>query len=179
MTEPRAEPLAALLGVFVAGTIVVQAQDWPQWRGPNRDGAIAAFTEPASWPAALTRQWQADIGTGYATPLIVGDRIYSFSRQKEDEVLTAFEAASGKSPRPVAQADHRFSRDIEAAGGASFGSLDLWWNARAKRDDTPVICRASCDPLRREGLADIRREPQTGRRLPGRSTLWGSSRLSP
>ena len=38
MTEPRAEPLAALLGVFVAGTIVVQAQDWPQWRGPNRDG---------------------------------------------------------------------------------------------------------------------------------------------
>jgi outer membrane protein assembly factor BamB len=75
---------------------VIDAQDWPQWRGPNRDGAISAFKAPAAWPPALTRRWQIDVGSGYATPLVVGDRVYTFSRQGEEEVLTAFEAASGK-----------------------------------------------------------------------------------
>jgi outer membrane protein assembly factor BamB len=81
---------------WLACSALMAAQDWPQWRGPNRDGAIAAFEAPAAWPAALTRRWQVDIGTGYATPLIVGDRVYTFTRQGEDEVLTAFDAASAK-----------------------------------------------------------------------------------
>ena len=37
-----------------------------------------------------------DIGTGYATPLLVGNRVYTFTRQGEDEVLTAFDAATAK-----------------------------------------------------------------------------------
>jgi outer membrane protein assembly factor BamB len=74
----------------------VAAQDWPQWRGPNRDGGIAAFTPPSSWPAALTKRWQVEIGTGYATPVVVGDRVFAFSREGEDEVLRAVDAASGK-----------------------------------------------------------------------------------
>jgi outer membrane protein assembly factor BamB len=72
------------------------AQEWPQWRGPNRDGVIAAFREPASWPAALTRRWRVDVGTGYATPLVVGNRVYSFTRQGDDEVMAALDAGSGK-----------------------------------------------------------------------------------
>ena len=42
--------------------VAPSAQDWPQWRGPARDGAIAAFKEPATWPAALTKRWQVDVG---------------------------------------------------------------------------------------------------------------------
>jgi len=72
------------------------AQDWPQWRGPNRDGAIAAFKAPTSWPRALTRRWQVEVGTGYATPLVVGDRVYTFTRQGEEEVLRAMDAPTGK-----------------------------------------------------------------------------------
>ena len=82
--------------VTIACSVGVQAQDWPQWRGPARDGAIAAFNEPASWPAALTKRWQVDVGSGYATPLVVGDRVYAFSREGEDEVLRALDAATGK-----------------------------------------------------------------------------------
>jgi outer membrane protein assembly factor BamB len=84
--------LAAVL--FAATTLA--AQDWPQWRGPNRDGAIASFKEPAKWPAALSKRWQVEVGTGYATPVVVGDRLYMFTRQGDDEVMTAFDAASAK-----------------------------------------------------------------------------------
>ena len=37
-----------------------------------------------------------EVGSGYATPLLVGDRLYVFSRQGENEVMAALDAASGK-----------------------------------------------------------------------------------
>jgi outer membrane protein assembly factor BamB len=83
--------LMALLGFRVAA-----AQDWPQWRGPNRDGALASFREPAAWPEALKQQWKIEVGLGYATPLLVGQRLYLFTRQNDEEVMRALDAASGK-----------------------------------------------------------------------------------
>ncbi len=85
--------VAAGLAIWIAP---LTAQDWPQWRGPARDGLIRAFKEPASWPMTLTKRWNVEVGTGYATPLVVGDRLYVFSRQGDDEVMTAFDAASAK-----------------------------------------------------------------------------------
>jgi len=70
--------------------------DVTQWRGANRDGAISGFTAPATWPAQLTQRWKVDVGLGYATPIVVGNRVYVFSRQGEDEVMSALDAASGK-----------------------------------------------------------------------------------
>ena len=92
MTHFRLALVAGLL-VWIAP---LGAQDWPQWRGPSRDGVIRAFKEPASWPMTLTKRWNVEVGTGYATPLVVGDRVYVFSRQGDDEVLTALDAASAK-----------------------------------------------------------------------------------
>ena len=68
-------------------SVVLDAQDWPQWRGPARDGLITGFKEPSKWPGTLTQRWKVEVGSGYATPLIAGDRIYVFSRQGEDEVM--------------------------------------------------------------------------------------------
>ena len=69
--------------------------DWPQWRGPNRDGAAPLFTVPAAWPEQLTRKWKTEVGLGYATPLLVGDRVYMFSRQGESETMIALDAGTG------------------------------------------------------------------------------------
>src|SRR5688500_11198773 len=77
-------------------TAQISAQDWPQWRGPNRDGAASAFREPSAWPENLKQQWRVDVGLGYATPLVIGPRLYMFTRQGEEEVMTALDAASGK-----------------------------------------------------------------------------------
>jgi len=90
-----------LIGVAVAGlTGTIEAQnrsvDWTQWRGPNRDGAVASFVEPKTWPAMLNRKWKVDVGLGYASPLVVGNRIYMFARQGPNEVMLALDADSGK-----------------------------------------------------------------------------------
>ena len=86
----------AIIGVLALASPRAAAQDWPQWRGPDRDGSVTVFDVPASWPAGLTRQWTVDIGYGYGTPILVGDRVYVFARQGDDEVMLALDAASGE-----------------------------------------------------------------------------------
>ena len=85
----------AILGLTALAPVAA-GQDWPQWRGPNRDGAVTSFSAPTSWPEGLTKQWKVDVGLGYATPLLVGDRIYMYTRQGEDEVMMALDAGSGE-----------------------------------------------------------------------------------
>jgi outer membrane protein assembly factor BamB len=74
----------------------VFAQDWPQWRGPNRDGKVTGFTAPETWPKALTQKWKQTVGAGDATPALVGEKLYVFARQGDDEVTLCLSAADGK-----------------------------------------------------------------------------------
>ena len=91
-----------LLGSVLLAVMMlpVQAQrapsDWTQWRGPNRDGAAPAPADPKAWPEKLTQKWKVEVGSGYATPLVVGNRVYQFSRQGEREVMSALDADTGK-----------------------------------------------------------------------------------
>jgi outer membrane protein assembly factor BamB len=89
-----------VITLLIGLTAVNEAQQAPanvtQWRGPNRDGVIAGFTEPAAWPEQLNQRWKIEVGLGYATPLVVGNRVYVFSRQGDDEVMSAINAGSGK-----------------------------------------------------------------------------------
>ena len=96
MTLKNYQLLSTLVVLIVtAGAPAVIAQDWPQWRGPNRDGAVESFDLPSVWPDRLTEQWTVDVGLGYATPIIVGDRIYMYARQDGDEVMLAIDADTG------------------------------------------------------------------------------------
>jgi outer membrane protein assembly factor BamB len=73
----------------------VAAQDWPQWRGPNRDNKVVGFAAPKEWPKELTKKWKVSVGLGEASPLLVGDKVYVFARQGGDEVTLCLDAASG------------------------------------------------------------------------------------
>jgi len=73
----------------------VFAQDWPQWRGPNRDGKVSRFTAPQTWPKELTQNWKTTVGLGDATPALVGDKLYVFTRQGGDEVTLCLNAGDG------------------------------------------------------------------------------------
>jgi len=87
------------LAIAVAAGVVssaVFAEDWPQWRGPNRDGKVTGFIAPAAWPKALAEKWRQKVGDGDSTPALVGDRLYVFTRQEANEVLTCLNAADGK-----------------------------------------------------------------------------------
>jgi len=70
-------------------------QDWPQWRGQNRDGAVLSFLEPTTWPEELVERWKIDVGLGYSTPILIEESVYIFTRQGDDEVMRAIDADSG------------------------------------------------------------------------------------
>jgi outer membrane protein assembly factor BamB len=86
----------ALFGLTSIGEAQRPSADVTQWRGAARDGVVTGLTAPQTWPETLNQRWRVEIGTGYATPLIVGDSVYQFSRIGDNETMTALDAASGK-----------------------------------------------------------------------------------
>ena len=84
-----------ILSVLMISSSTVFAQDWPQWRGVNRDGKADGFNAPKTWPSELTQVWKITAGLGNATPLITGNKIFIFFRLEDNEVLKCLDAASG------------------------------------------------------------------------------------
>lgn len=72
------------------------AQDWPQWRGTNRDGKVTGFKAPKTWPKELTKVWQMNVGFGDATPALFNGKIYLSTRKSTEEVILCLNAATGK-----------------------------------------------------------------------------------
>ena len=96
-TSCRNLTVLALLAM-VSGSLDSQGPgpDWPQFRGPNRDGVVASFTEPKAWPDKLTQAWKVSVGEGHASPILIGGRVYVFARQGTNEVMQSLDAATGK-----------------------------------------------------------------------------------
>lgn len=72
------------------------AQDWAQWRGPQRDGSVTAAVLPAAWPTAATPAWRIEVGEGYSSPVVAGTRVFVHSRRDPEEVVTAVDLQTGK-----------------------------------------------------------------------------------
>jgi len=77
-------------------TLPAVAADWPQWRGPARDGHIPGLEAREYWPAALQAAWKVGVGIGYASPVVVGEQVFVFSREGEEEVVQSLDLASGR-----------------------------------------------------------------------------------
>jgi outer membrane protein assembly factor BamB len=84
-----------MVACMVLGTSAIRAQDWPQWRGPNRDAKATGFTAPKTWPKELTQKWKVTVGDGVSTPALVGDKLYVFTRQGGDEIVRCLKVADG------------------------------------------------------------------------------------
>jgi outer membrane protein assembly factor BamB len=72
------------------------SQDWPQWRGMNRDSKVTGFKAPAAWPAELKQAWKVTVGFSDATPVLSANKIYLNTRQGDQEVILCLDAATGK-----------------------------------------------------------------------------------
>ena len=94
--------------VFCFSTAPAQnGGDWPQWRGPNRDGV--------SKESGLLKQWPTDgpplvwkttgAGIGYSSLAIAGGRIYTMGVRGEREYVIAFDASTGKEIWATASGD--------------------------------------------------------------------------
>jgi outer membrane protein assembly factor BamB len=98
----------ASLSLFVVATIAGvsrstlpagRVSDWPQWRGPNRDGVSKESGLLKQWPKEGPKLlWQLnDIGDGYSGPSVVGTRMYLMSnRGMENEFVQALSTQDGK-----------------------------------------------------------------------------------
>lgn len=91
-------PFLALV-VTLVSPILLRASDWPQWRGPARDGHAVAARLPQKWPEkAPDPAWRASVGEGYAGAAVAGGTAFALARddKKGVEVAYAFDLASGR-----------------------------------------------------------------------------------
>lgn len=85
-----------LLAALVLTASVASAADWPHWLGPDRTGKAGDFAVPATWPKELKKGWSTKVGDGVATPALVGDKLFVFTREGGDEVIRCLNAATGE-----------------------------------------------------------------------------------
>ena len=71
--------------------------EWPQWRGPNRDGVSLETGFLTSWPAdGPTVLWKAKVGEGYSSLAVAGGRVYTLAQDNEDEAIICWNAEDGQ-----------------------------------------------------------------------------------
>ena len=76
---------------------IVAGADWPQFRGPNRDGISPESAVLKSWPASGPKVlWKAPLGEGYSQVVSTKGRLYTLAQQGEEQVAIAFDGATGK-----------------------------------------------------------------------------------
>jgi len=86
-------------GALVVGMVAdAPAADWPQWRGPNRDGVSKETGLRKEWPAEGPKlRWQAPkLGGGYSTPAVAAGRVFVQTTRGEEEFATALDEKDGK-----------------------------------------------------------------------------------
>jgi outer membrane protein assembly factor BamB len=95
MQGRRTKKLSQFVGLgFIAAASVFPANEWPQWRGPSRDGSATGAAK--DWPEKLKQVWKVTVGEGHSSPVVSGSRVYQFARQRDREILSAHDLATGK-----------------------------------------------------------------------------------
>lgn len=88
----------ALCG-FIAGCSARAADnfDWPQWRGPNRDGVSAETNLNFTWPREGPRRaWVAKVGLGWSGMSVVGNRLYTMGNAADLDAVLCLDANTGR-----------------------------------------------------------------------------------
>ena len=88
------------------------ADDWPQWRGPRRDGTSAERGLLKQWPAAgPPLAWQSrGAGEGYSSFAVAGGRLVTLGARSGTESVIAFDVGTGKRLWEVSNG-RRFNND--------------------------------------------------------------------
>jgi outer membrane protein assembly factor BamB len=99
MKSMRVSLLAIVALLCLAGQVLAQANaNWPQWRGPNRDGISKETGLLKQWPAeGPPLVWKATgAGGGYSSFSIADGKLYTMGLRGDREFVVAFDVATGK-----------------------------------------------------------------------------------
>jgi len=89
---------ASSLGFFLTSGLANYANDWPQWRGPDRTDVSKETGLLKQWPAeGPKRVWLfKNAGNGYSGPAIVAGKLFTMGTRDDSEILLALDADTGK-----------------------------------------------------------------------------------
>ncbi len=118
--------------IVVAGATAAAADDWPQFRGPNRDGTSKETGLLRQWPSAGPKVlWSVPVGQGYAAAAIVNGRVYhnDYDEKRGEWAVYARALADGKviwrfAESRVIRPNHAITRTVPAVDGRYVFSLD-------------------------------------------------------
>jgi len=93
--------LAAALTLPLLAPAELRAEDWPQWRGPNRDGVCGETGLLETFPAeGLKVRWRVPVGWGFSSPVVAQGRVYladsEVVKPKAKERIRCFDETTGK-----------------------------------------------------------------------------------
>jgi len=94
----HARKLASLAVSLVALSLPALANDWPQWRGPDRTDVSKETGLLKSWPEKGPHLlWtNKEAGVGYSGPAIVGDRLFTMGAEEKTDTIYALDTRTGK-----------------------------------------------------------------------------------
>ena len=98
MKTPFAVAAVATVAVLAVGSIPAAGADWPQWRGPNRDGRSAETGLLQEWPeGGPPLAWKAEgLGGGFSSVAVAAGRIYTLGDMEDGQYALALKEADGE-----------------------------------------------------------------------------------
>jgi outer membrane protein assembly factor BamB len=137
-------------GLLATTAASLEAADWPQWRGPRRDGISSEAGWLLTWPASGPRRlWTAQVGEGFSSVAVTGGRVYTMGNAGGEDTVYCLAAGTGRvvwryrypcpagdyggtraTPTVEAHRVYTFSREgqafcLNAASGARVWATDL------------------------------------------------------
>jgi outer membrane protein assembly factor BamB len=91
-----------VLGFTICATCMglyktVEADDWPNWRGPNHNGISDETGWLATWPEAGPKVlWEKTLGTGFGSMAVAEGRVYAMGNINDNDILYCLDADTGK-----------------------------------------------------------------------------------
>jgi outer membrane protein assembly factor BamB len=90
-------PMRLALATVIFISCVSHAEDWPQWRGPQRNGISAEKSWPDTWPAnGPAIAWKANVGLGFSSVVVAQGRAFTLGHANGQDTVWAFDTATGK-----------------------------------------------------------------------------------
>lgn len=133
---PAAQPamgrLTLACAVIAWSVALAGAADWPQFRGPSRDGISLETGLLRQWPAGGPKvAWMVPVGEGYAGAAIVAGRVYhnDYDTRTSEWGVYARSLADGREiwhfkEARVIRPNHAITRTVPAVDGKYVFSLD-------------------------------------------------------
>jgi outer membrane protein assembly factor BamB len=87
--------MRVLLTVLYCLLLPAKGADWPNWRGPKYDG-ISTEKLPSDLPKSLPVAWNTEVGTGFCTVSVQGERVVTMGNIQEKDTIWCLNVTNGR-----------------------------------------------------------------------------------